>query len=150
MTLYPFLVSSRFCCFTSASWLSSVSYYYLYHLLVIINSIILLLGDNPSSHLTLEVILQAVCLGLVVWCWIPMDRSFTIKKCFWAVSRSINLRVLEVQMPDNICIVQLLASYEYEVLYKETPTIGLDPPIALTSWFDRFPSQFYHAVERTF
>lgn len=79
-----------------------------------------------------------------------MGCSFTIKKMFLSCSMSINLRVLEVQMPDNICIVELLASYEYEVLYTETPTIGLDPPIALTGWFARFPSQFYHAVERTF
>ena len=47
---------------------------------------------------------------------------FTIKKFL-----SSFLRVAEVQMLDNNCIVVLLVSYDYEVLDKRTPTMSLVP-----------------------
>ena len=37
------------------------------------------------------------------------------------------MRVAEVQMLDNNCIVVLLVSYDYEVLDKRTPTMSLVP-----------------------
>jgi hypothetical protein len=39
------------------------------------------------------------------------------------VSKSINLRTPEVQIPDSSCIGEFLASYECEVLYTELPGI---------------------------